>query len=105
MRRTLITLTALGLITALAAAAPTQAQARDWGHRGGQEHQWRGHGNAGAAIGLGILGAVFAGAAIASSQAYYATPPVYYYQQPSPYYATPYAYSTPYGYSGYGYYR
>ena len=102
MRRTLITLTALGLITAAAAAAPTQAEARDWRHRGDQGHQWRGHNNSGAAVALGIFGAL-AGAAIASSQAYAAP---HYYQQASPYYSTPgYAYSTPYGYAGYGYYR
>jgi hypothetical protein len=102
MRKTTITLTALGLVAALAAAAPTQAEARDWGHRGGSAHQWRGH-NSGAAIGFGILGGILTGAAIASSQAS-AAPPVYYYQPPSPYYVAPgYTYATPYGYSGYGY--
>jgi hypothetical protein len=94
MRKTAITFTAIALAGALA-VAPAVAQARDWGHRGGWGHEWRDHDDAGAAIGLGILGGILAGAAIASSQAY--APPVYYYQPP--------AYYSSYGYAGYGYYR
>ena len=97
MRKTATTLTALGLISALVAAAPTQAEAHDWSHRGGQEHQWRGHHNSGAA--LGILGGILAGAAIASSHPY--APPTYY----APGYGHGSNYGTPYGYAGYGYYR
>jgi hypothetical protein len=85
MRKTAITLTALGLIGALTVASAAPAEAHGWDHRGGREHGWSGHRNSGAAIGLGILGA-FAGAAIAASHPY-------------PYYGTPY------GYAGYGYYR
>jgi hypothetical protein len=70
---------------------------------------YAGHSNVGAAIGLGILGGVVAGAAIASATApAYAAPPAYYYgpQQgyyypPAPaYYGTPQPY---YGWAGYGY--
>src|SRR5579883_2418146 len=63
-----------------------------------------GHGN-GAAIALGILGGVIAGAAIASSQGgyYYQPAPAYY--APPAWYAPPAAYQpAPYGYAGYGYY-
>ncbi len=69
------------------ALAPA-AQARDWHHgggygRGGYYH--RGGGNAGAAIGAGIIG-LAVGAAIASgSQPYYA-PPAYYAPPPAVYY-------------------
>ena len=95
MRKPAIALAALGLLSAVTTIAPQPALAHDWGHRGwGHEH----HGG-GAAIGLGILGGVLAGAAIASSQAYYA-PPAYYYPAPSAYYSPYY-----YGYAGYGYYR
>jgi len=60
----------------------------------------------GAAIGLGILGGVIAGAAIASSASPvyagptpYDYPPQYYYYQPAPgYYGAPYYGSGPYGY-------
>ncbi len=66
-----------------------------------------GHGNAGAAIGLGILGGVIAGAAIASTipPAYGAPPPAYYYPQPGYYYSPSY-YGAPQPYNGspYGYY-
>ena len=94
MHKRVIAIAALGLLTAVTAVAPSPALAHDWGHRGwGHEH----HGG-GAAIGLGILGGILAGAAIASSEAYYA-PPAYYYQPPTAYYP-PY-----YGYAGYGYYR
>ena len=59
-----------------------------------------------AAIGLGILGGVIAGAAVASQQPYYAPPPYgyqpQYYYQPAPgYYGAPQAYYAP---SPYGYY-
>jgi hypothetical protein len=104
MRRISITLTALGLMTVLAAAAPAQAEAHEWDHRGGWAHEWHGDRDSGAAIGFGILGGILAGAAIASSQAY--APPAYYYQPPASYYGAPaYYYATPYGYAGYGYYR
>lgn len=93
MRKTAITLTALGLISALGVATVAPAEAHGWDHRGGREHGWGGHHNSGAAIGLGILGAI-TGAAIASSYGYAA--PAYY--APGSYYA-------PYGYAGYGYYR
>lgn len=93
MRKVAITLTAIGFAGALAAAVP--AQARDWGHHRGWDHGWHRH-NSGAAIGLGLLGGLLTGAAIASSQAYYAPAPTYYYQ--------PYTYYSPYGYAGYGYY-
>jgi len=94
MRKSAITLTALGLVTVLAAAAPMQAQAHGWdrgGDRGGGWHR----NNSGAAIGLGILGGVLAGAAIASQPHYY---------QPS-YSYSPYGYGYGNGYTGYGYYR
>ncbi len=92
MRKTAITLTALGLVSALAVTAAAPAEAHGWDHRGG--YGWHEHHNAGAAIGLGILGA-FAGAAIAASQGY--APPTYY--------ASGAYYGAPYGYAGYGYYR
>jgi hypothetical protein len=66
----------------------------------------------GAAIGLGVLGGVLAGAAIASTAPVYAAPAPYYYPPntyygsapayyaaPQPYYAAPYGYSPYYGYS------
>ena len=60
----------------------------------------------GAAIGLGILGGVIAGAAVASQPVYGAPPPAYgyppqYYYQPAPgYYGAPQPYYAPgpYGY-------
>jgi hypothetical protein len=94
-------------VTLTAAAAPNAAYAK--------------HGN-GAGIALGIIGGIFAGAAIASSQPGYAAAPAYYYQppptyyapQPSYYYAPPEAYYSPppayyqpapYGYAAYGDYE
>jgi hypothetical protein len=69
-----------------------------------------GHPNVGAAIGLGILGGVIAGAAIAATAppAYPAPPPAYYYgPQPGYYYPSAPAYygaAQPYyGWAGYGY--
>ena len=61
----------------------------------------------GAAIGLGILGGVIAGAAVASQQPNYAPSPYdyspQYYYQPTPgYYSAPWPY---YGPSPYGYYQ
>lgn len=66
----------------------------------------------GAAIGLGILGGVVAGAAIASSTppvygapppAYYYPPSGYYYQPAPAYYGAPYYGPTTYGYPQYNY--
>jgi hypothetical protein len=70
------------------ALAPV-AQARDWHRGGGYDrgggYYHRGGGNAGAAIGAGIIG-LAVGAAIASgSQPYYA-PPAYYAPPPAVYY-------------------
>lgn len=68
-------------------------------------HGW----NNGAAIGLGILGGVVAGAAVAAATtppayaappAYYYPPQGYYYNYPSVYYYAPQPY---YNYSSYGY--
>ncbi len=68
----------------------------------------------GAAIGLGILGGVLAGAAIASTAPVYAAPSPYYYDPNGYYYNTaPTSYSQPYygaapypypQYNSYGYY-
>jgi hypothetical protein len=92
MRKTAIALAAIGLLSAFTVAAPPPAEAHGWDHRG-REYGWRDrdHHNTGAAIGLGILGGILAGAAIASSQHYYYPPSATYY--------------APYGYAGYGYYR
>jgi hypothetical protein len=86
-----------GAVVAGALAALTLTTAPTPAHAGGP--------GVGAAIGLGILGGVIAGAAIASSQPVYGAPPPYdyppqYYYQPAPgYYAPqPYYGSTPYGY-------
>jgi hypothetical protein len=70
----------------------------------------------GAAIGLGVLGGVLAGAAIASTAPVYAAPSPYYYNPdgsyagappyyaaPQTYYSAPYTYPQPY--SGYYYSR
>ena len=79
-------------ITLTAAAAPNIAYARHGG---------------GAAIALGIIGTMLAGAAIASSQPVYAAPPAYYYQ-PQGYDAAPSYYGPQAGYyqpAPYGYYR
>lgn len=92
MRKTAIALAAVGLLSAFTVAVPPSAEAHGWDHRG-REHAWRDHHNSGAAIGLGILGGILAGTAVASSQHYYQAPATYY--APSPYY----------GYAGYGYYR
>ena len=83
-----------GLAAMTLAAVPVTARAKD--------------GNAGAAVGLGILGGVIAGAAIASTAPpVYAAPPVYYpyprpsyyYSLPPTYYYSPYPYSASAGYS------
>lgn len=92
IRKSGIALAAVGLLT-LTAVAPVTAQAHDWDHRG-YGHEWRGHRNSGAAIALGIFGGLLAGAAIASTQHYYAAPAYYHY-----------SYAPSYGYAGYGYYR
>jgi hypothetical protein len=84
MRKTALALATVGLISAFTVAAPVQADAHEWHRYGGSG--WHQHHNSGAAIGLGILGGILAGAAIASSHHY------------APY-------GTPYGYAGYGYYR
>jgi hypothetical protein len=79
-------------VTLTAAAAPNIAYARHGG---------------GAAIALGIISTMLAGAAIASSQPAYAAPPAYYYQ-PQGYDTAPAYYGPPAGYYqpyGYGYYR
>jgi hypothetical protein len=79
-------------VTLTAAAAPNIAYARHGG---------------GAAIALGIISTMLAGAAIASSQPAYAAPPAYYYQ-PQGYDTAPAYYGPPAGYyqpSPYGYYR
>ena len=96
MRKTVIALAAIGLLTASTAVPFAAADAHEW-HRGGWGHEWRGHHDNGAAIALGILGGILTTAAIASSHAAYA-PPAYYYP-PAAYYPAPY------GYAGYGYYR
>jgi len=64
--------------------------------------------NTGAAIGLGILGGVIAGAAIAAATTppAYAAPPAYYYPPQGYYNYSPNYYYPPqpyYSYSGYGY--
>ena len=65
--------------------------------------------NTGAAIGLGILGGVIAGAAIAAATTppAYAAPPTYYYPPQGYYYNPSASYYYPpqpyYSYSGYGY--
>lgn len=82
MRKTAIALATAGLI-AFTVTAPVQAEAHSWHGARGNWHGWHRHNN-GAAIGLGILGGILAGAAVASSH-YYA----------------PYGY----GYGWYGYYR
>jgi hypothetical protein len=88
MRKTALALAAVGLISVFTTVAPAQADAHEWNRYGGYGYGngWHRHHNSGAAIGLGILGGVLAGAAIASSHHY------------APY-------GTPYGYAGYGYYR
>jgi Spy/CpxP family protein refolding chaperone len=49
MRKTVTALAALGIIAALAAAAPAQAEEHGWGHHrpwgeGSGGHEWRDHG-------------------------------------------------------------
>lgn len=94
MRKFAIALAAVGLVTAAAVMPFAPAQARGWDHRG-WGGGWHGDHDNGAAIGLGILG-FMAGAALASSQPYYA-PPAYSYTY------TPYGYSYAYSPYGYGY--
>lgn len=96
MRKSAIALAALGVLSAVTAAAPAPAEAHGW-DRGRHGEGWRDHHrNNGAAVAFGIIGGILAGAAIASSHPYaapaYAYPPASYY-------------GTPYGYAGYGYYR
>ena len=87
-----------GVVMAGALAALMLTTAPTPAHTGGP--------GVGAAIGLGILGGVIAGAAVASQQPYYAPPPPYdyqaqYYYQPAPgYYSAPppYYWPSPYGY-------
>jgi hypothetical protein len=93
-----------GVIGAGALAALILTSAPTPAHAGGP--------GVGAAIGLGVLGGVIAGAAIASSQPpfyagptpygyppqYYNYPPQYYYQPAPGYYGAPYYGPGPYGY-------
>ena len=88
-----------GIVMAGALAALTLTTVATPAHAGGP--------SVGAAVGLGILGGVIAGAAVASQQPYYAPPPYgyppQYYYQPAPgYYSAPQSY---YGPSPYGYYQ
>jgi hypothetical protein len=99
MRRSTLAFAALGLLSAFTAVAPATAEAHDWHrgwHRAWRGDEWREHHDHGAAIALGVIGGILAGAAIASTPAY--APPPYYY--PPSYY-----YGAPNGYAGYGYYR
>jgi hypothetical protein len=94
MRKSAITLAAMGLLSAVTAVSPASAEAHGW------DHGWRGQGwheqhNAGPAIAFGIIGGILAGAAIASAAGH--APPAYAYPPPVAYYGAPYA--------GYGYYR
>jgi Spy/CpxP family protein refolding chaperone len=43
MRKTVTALAALGIVAALATAAPAHADEHGWGHRGWGELGWRGH--------------------------------------------------------------
>lgn len=85
MRKTALAVALIGLIPVFTTAVPAQADAHQWNR--GNRHGWnRHHHGNGAAIGLGILGGILAGAAVSST----------YHYAP---------YGTPYGYAGYGYYR
>ncbi len=93
MRRSAVALAALGLLSAFTAITPATAEAHRWHlgwHRAWRGEEWRERHDRGAAIALGVIGGILAGAAIASTHAY--APPPYYY-------------GAPYGYAGYGYYR
>jgi hypothetical protein len=88
-----------GVVMAGALAALTLTTAPTAAHADGP--------GVGAAIGLGILGGVIAGAAVASSQqpfygppSPYDYPPQYYYQPAPGYYSAPWPYygPAPYGY-------
>ena len=94
MRKSAIALAAVGLLSAITAAAPAPAEAHGW-DRGWRGEEWREHRNSGAAVAFGIIGGILAGAAIASAHEY----------GPSAYYPPAAAYYAPYGYAGYGYYR
>jgi hypothetical protein len=72
---------ALGAGVAVSTTAPAEAQ-QVWHHGGYYGGHWRG-GGWGPAVGLGILGGVIAGAAIANSGPYYGPGPAY---GPGPYY-------------------
>ena len=93
MRKSALALAALGLLSTFTAITPATAEAHLWHHgwhRGWRGDEWREDHDRGAAIALGVIGGLVAGAAIASSHPY--APP-------------PYHYGGPYGYGGYGYYR
>ncbi|HVB80422.1 MAG TPA: hypothetical protein VNE82_10835 [Candidatus Binataceae bacterium] len=107
MRKIAIALAAVGLLTASTVVPFAPAEAHEWGHRGWGGGGWHGDHDNGAAIGLGLLG-FMAGAALASSQPYYAPPAYGYSYAPYGYsYAySPYSYSygyTPYNYGSYSY--
>jgi hypothetical protein len=91
---------------AMAPAAHADSWQNGWSYRGGHHHHRNNNNAAGAAIIGGLMG-LGLGAAIASSNGYYAPPPSY-YAPPSAYYAPPYAsyYAAPppAGYYGSGYY-
>jgi hypothetical protein len=95
MRKPAVALAALGLLSAFATVVPAAAEAHRW-HHDRRAEEWREHRERGAAIALGVIGGILAGAAIASTQAY-APPPAYDYP--------PYPYGAPHGYAGFGYYR
>ncbi len=80
-----------------------------WGGHHGYSHGYYGHGYSnGAAIALGVTGALFGAAALVDAfsphyyysppaPVYYGPPPAYYYYPPVPYYAPPgYYYPPPY---------